>query len=230
MKTKLLTILALTVLMISSTFTMVSAESGMIITDDEAVTSEADFTVSDISGGKQIINGQEYEMTKAEAQQAYLDDLNFQSKPIVDVDTGISPRIVVSTKISSHQITTGTNRRLTPIYNNKTSQPIPKTASGSYTWTASLTTGIDADKVISAANSALSVNLSYTKTKSTSTTVTIMPGEKFYVTFTPKYVKVTGSQIISAHGASTTKQFSGTFPKIVGGQMDGNIFYVTKKI
>lgn len=231
MKSRLLTVFISSVMIIVMVSTMAFANNYVAVVDDESNDLEPSFKVSDICGGKRIVDGKEQEMTKEEAQQEYLKDINLHNNPEVNTDSSIMPRVVVSTKIKTHKVTTGANKRITPIYYNKTSSPITQEATGSETWTASLTAGIEADKVVNAINSSLNVQVSYSKTKSVKTTVTIKPGEKFYVTFTPKYVKVTGSQIISLHGgAATSKEFSGTFPKTVSGQYDGNIYYITEKI
>lgn len=140
-------------------------------------------------------------------------------------------KAIVSTKINTKETLKGGNRRITPVYNNMTSSDIVQEVSGSETWSEELSAGADSDKIIEAIKLNFDITVGHSATKSVKTTVTIKPGEKFYVTFTPNLVKVTGTHIVSLHsGMVTNKTFTAVFPKLVNGKADGNVYYITKKI
>lgn len=208
---------------------------------------DEDFSVSDIVGGIRLVNGIEVPMSQEEAQARFIekevvdnldeivdenDEIDENDEVINENKLTIEPhsKIVVKTKITSHSTVKGANRRLTPIDVNKTSSTIEKKISGSHTWTASLTAGISSASVVKAINANLSAHVSYSATRSVTTTVKIKPHEQFYITFTPLYVKVKGKQLVAVHGAQAWKSFSGTFAKVLSDHVDGEIFYITKKI
>ena len=228
MKKKSVLIITLTMYIICMSFSASSAGTDYTA---KPYDDDNDFTVSDISGGVTFVDGRECEMTKEEAQQAYIEELLYENRTEIFEKPKISLKAIVSTKINTKETLKGGNRRITPVYNNMTSSDIVQEVSGSETWSEELSAGADSDKIIEAIKLNFDITVGHSATKSVKTTVTIKPGDKFYVTFTPHLVKVTGTHIVSLHGGTVTnKTFTAVFPKLVNGKADGNVYYITKKI
>lgn len=190
--------------------------------------SNENFELKDICGGVKIINGNRYIMTKSEAQAEYVKEKIYQNVIIYNNDKNkIAPRVVVDTEINSTKSYYGNNVRISPITYNKTNNPIEKTIKGSKTFTATGATGLKA--IAEVVNAETSFSVAVSATREESTTVIINPGEKFYITFTPKRLKVEGRQLHSiGHGTTTWEDFEADFPQVVGGEVDGNIYYITE--
>lgn len=231
-KRKVITSLAVAMIMtLSSTVAAFANVNDVEIPSDNYET--VDFSVSDIQGGIKIVDGKEHKMSKEEAQATYLAGLQNSSEDMTDLEQPtITPRVVVSTKITSRRVYDGAKKRVSQIYHNNTSTNMQKKISASYTVSATVSAGIDISKVASAFNASGYVNakISVTAKYSMTDTVTIKPGQQFYVAFMPKLVDVSGTQVVTGHGGyATTKSFKGTFPKTVAGSVvDGNVYYIAK--
>lgn len=187
-----------------------------------------EFNSEDICGGVKIVNGNRYEMTASEAQSEYLQEKEFEE--IIEYnDNEIKPRVVVKTEISSTRSYNGTNKRISPVTFNNTSSPMKKSISGSKTIQGTVSAGVNIKNIVDRVNSTLSFKVGVSATKTETTTVVIKPGERFYITFTPKLVDVKGRQLHSlSHGVTKWENYTATLPRVVSGHDDGTIYYVTK--
>jgi len=187
------------------------------------------FDVNSISGGIKIVNGIHYEMNKLEAQSEYLNELNYQGIKVENDKNVISPNVVVDTEIESTMYYFAPTVRISPYAYNKTSNPIEKTITGSKTITATGTSSANLNVIADRVNATTSYSVSVSATKEDSTKVTIEPGERFYITFTPRMLEVEGQQLHSlSHGITKWEDFTADLPCIVDGEADGNIYYITE--
>ena len=145
MKKKSVLIITLTMYIICMSFSASSAGTDYTA---KPYDDDNDFTVSDISGGVTFVDGRECEMTKEEAQQAYIEELLYENRTEIFEKPKISLKAIVSTKINTKETLKGGNRRITPVYNNMTSSDIVQEVSGSETWSEELSAGADSDKII----------------------------------------------------------------------------------
>lgn len=194
---------------------------------------DEEFDLENISGGVKIINGNRYIMTKSEAQSEYLKEKN--SKDIIEHDDNkIQPRSVVKTEIKKTRLYNGKNVRISPITHNKTSSNMKKCIKGEKAFKATGSVGTNFSSIASKINSTKSFNVSVSAKRSEETTVTIKPGERFFITFTPKMVEVKGRQLhLITHGVTKWENFTARFPRVLKNgifkQVDGNIYYITKR-
>ena len=77
MKKKSVLIITLTMYIICMSFSASSAGTDYTA---KPYDDDNDFTVSDISGGVTFVDGRECEMTKEEAQQAYIEELLYENR------------------------------------------------------------------------------------------------------------------------------------------------------
>ncbi|SNT20730.1 hypothetical protein SAMN05446037_105215 [Anaerovirgula multivorans] len=191
-----------------------------------------EFNLEDICGGIKIIDGNSYVMTKEEAQAEYLKEKKLEKNiTVIENDEDeITTQVIVGTEIKKTTTLNGENVRISRIEHNETQDPIEKTVSGSKTYTATGLASASLKLVADKVNASTSYSVSTSSTISDSTKITIQPGKRFYITFTPKMLKVEGRQLHSlGKGMSKWEDFTTEFPRVLdNGITDGNIYYITK--